>query len=62
MVKRKGQVVYVIQGAHGIDCFTNLAKLIRTYNNLTYHPIYNALKNNGEVIKMEYQINKLILK
>ena len=54
--------VYIIRGKYGIDCFSNLSKLIKAYPLFTYHPIYDALNKNKELLIGGYHITKTKLK
>lgn len=53
------QNVYIIIGQYGVDCFSNLSKLIRAYRLFTYHPVYDALNTTGVYEKNNFKILKL---
>jgi hypothetical protein len=53
--------VYIVIGEYGVDCFSNLSKLIRAYP-FTYHPVYDALNRGEEYINGKYRVIKTKIK
>lgn len=54
--------IYVVIGKYGVDCFSNLTKLIKAYPVFNYFHLYYNFKRTQEIKIKDYSIWKLTIK
>jgi hypothetical protein len=54
--------IYIISNKYGIECFSNLSKLIRKYHYLGYYQVYYRLKEKGSLQIKDNLIIKTVVK
>ena len=52
------QNIYVVIRGENIDCYSNLTKVVKYTPNLTYNPLYRALKKSNTTQRNGYIVCK----